>query len=170
MPQYICLILFAFTSILHNKLSAQSQDSLAKNTVYAEALGNGGNYSVNYERFLTRHFSLRVGIGSVTERTFAGPDAKISGPIMINFLMGKKSSKLELGVGVLAGKISSEFPERDNKAFSYPTGLLGYRYQNPKGGILLRAGTMPFYIPKEKTGGPKKGPYLGFGVSLGYAF
>ena len=53
-------------------LFAQTQDSTqiiyrtARNIVFVEGLGNGGYYSVNYERFLLDAISLRVGFSTFT--------------------------------------------------------------------------------------------------------
>lgn len=151
-------------------LRAQSKGGFARNSVFAELGGNSGSYSLNYERFLTRHFSLRVGAGHFGKKILGGPESEIAVPVMINFFLGKRSSKLELGLGLLAGKTSSDIPEQDNRSFSHLTSFLGYRYQKPEGGLLLRGGIVQINVLEEYVGGPMKGSKIGLGISAGYAF
>lgn len=66
----------ALVVVLFSSLTLSAQDSTAvapdsslidysitaKNTVYAELAGNGGLYSVNYDRLVTRNISVRAGV------------------------------------------------------------------------------------------------------------
>lgn len=67
------------------------------NTVFIEALGNGGSGSVNFERRLTQNpcLTARVGVGFYTESSFY---ATI--PLSLQYLIKlKKNNFIETGVG-----------------------------------------------------------------------
>lgn len=168
------IILFLFWG---HSLSAQNE--AAKNGIYLELLGNGIIYSVNYERFFNEQFSIRAGFGtfSVGGTFFFFPLAinMTTFPILGNYFYGSGSNKLELGAGVLLGstKIVSGFDnDRDQRSTIFDlTAFTGYRYQNPNGGFIFRAGLTPFLT---LSGGDEENREKGFalsgGISFGYAF
>ncbi len=68
-----------------------SQIEQSRNAIYLEALGVGGFYSINYERFIDDNYTLRIGYSSwtvkaLTTQSFTGV------PIMLNYLYGEKHS------------------------------------------------------------------------------
>lgn len=162
----ILLVMFTF--------SARSQEQVAKNAVYLEIFGNGGPYSVNYERAITQKFLLRVGFASLSSsEDFGGESSKTTIPVMINSLFGSGNHKLEAGAGVLLGsekytgdETLTGRPESKETIFAL-TGVAGYRYQKPSGGLILRAGLTPFL-----NIGDSEYPDFNFsaGGSIGYAF
>ena len=125
----------------HNA-NARKTDSSAMNAVYFELAGNAVFYSVNYDRMLTEHFSLRAGI--------EGMDAfhTMAVPLMINYLFGSGDHRLELGLG---GVFFSEADDGllwyrnlfTTRVTSYTTATVAYRFHPKGGGFLFRIGFTP---------------------------
>lgn len=164
--------------VLFSGISVQAQEEFAKNGAYFELGGNGGLYSINYERFLSSNVSIRGGFASfstwgiffnllaVNITTF---------PVLVNYFYGTGSHKLELGAGVLLGtsKVTSALNNQENKSSAIfdLTAVVGYRYQKPEGGIIFRAGLTPFLaLTGEEDEYPQEGFTLSGGISIGYAF
>ena len=127
------------------------------NSVYIEVLGNGGFYSVNYDRLFCNYFGVRVG-ASYIHLGDAGQYASF--PLMANFFIGKKKHKLEMGAGftIMNEAPPGDFSHPDTKYFR--TATLGYRYQSKEN--FFRIGFTPLYTGYEIIP-------LG-GVSFGFAF
>lgn len=144
---------------------SQAQD-FARNSIFLELGGNGALYSLNYDHKFFDHASARVG-GMYLPLSAEDSDDRVNValfPIMINYLVGSGSSRLEVGIGTLAGYVSGN---ADNENFSEGavgglTGTLGYRLQPVDGGFLFRIGVTPF-----TTGA---GIQLWGGLSLGATF
>jgi hypothetical protein len=142
-----------------------------------EILGNGGVYSLNVERKLGSNFYGRVGVGTWENENFFefGESSFVVFPVMGNMLLGKGSSKLEIGAGFLFGRYNFESAfgeENDREAtiFSF-TGVVGYRYHNPAGGFMARIGLTPFLdLTGDENAYPDTGLFLSGGVSVGYSF
>ncbi len=77
------------------------------NNIYAEALGTGLVYTLNYERLLSQSFGLRVGFGylPVSAEKKSGAtvsESATSAPLTLSwFPFGASSSKLEIGAGFI---------------------------------------------------------------------
>jgi len=101
---------------------------------------DGTSALLNYERLLIQNLNLRLGFGY-----FAIPENKgftaLQIPVTINYLSGKSNNHFELDVG---GRLTY-FKYALNKYMfpnEYMVSLvfnLGYRYQNPSGGIICKA-------------------------------
>lgn len=150
--------------------------AFARNSVYVEFLGPGILYSINYDRRLTEHIGFRAGISawsidSLDLIFLQITDFKYrSFPLTINYLTGKKSSHLELGIGVMPIFVEGTFQvfyflgssTGDKTSSLLGIGTLGYRYQHPRGGMVVRAAANPIFN--------RSGASLSFGFSLGFAF
>jgi hypothetical protein len=148
----------------------------AKNAVYLELLGNGGLYSINYERALLDNVTARVGFSYFSVGATAADgsgqqsSAKISlmtAPIMANYLVGGKSHNLELGAGALVVYASGEASGGGASSSAEGVGIagtatVGYRYQPQDGGFLFKAGFTPLVTESGFQGWG--------GLSLGGAF
>lgn len=138
-----------------------ANNPLAKNAVYLELFGSGGAYyNVGYDRLLVRNNPLSVrGIVGFQYNNIDGgiPDeGGFSFAPQITLLYGYKHH-LELGIGLI------NVPGQ----FTNPTFRIGYRFQKPTGGFLIKAGFTPIYFPNGFFGSP----FLPWGgVALGYAF
>jgi hypothetical protein len=149
----------------------------SRNNAYLELLGNGGVYSINYERIVVENVALRLGFGAFKSGTLFGEGTQsiVTVPVMVNFLSGKKKGKFEAGAGFLFGrqKFRSSFGSGNNTASPILdlTGVIGYRHQPSTKGFMYRVGLTPFYALK---GGDDPYPDSGFslsgGVSVGYSF
>jgi hypothetical protein len=162
-------------------LPAPSEPALAHdaadNTVFAEVLGNGLLYSINYERrvvlsgidlglrggasFFTYKVAKDEGTGNLTLATF---------PLVVSAYFGPPRHKLQLGIGATWLYVSTSTDNTGTKFSGGEDGLglaatavVGYRYVPPGGGFTFGAG----FTPLVRTG---KGVLAWGGLSGGYAF
>lgn len=137
------------------------KSSIEKNTFYFELGGNGGFYSVNYDRIILRvkivHLSIRTGYSVFPSKN--NEDFNYIIPLEAILLFGEKNNFLELG----AGK-SIEY-ESNNNSSNITTFRFGYRYISDKG-LMARAGVVPIVF--SLFGNDVVGIWAGLGI--GYAF
>jgi len=118
---------------------------LAKNTVFAELLGNGGLYSINYERLFPlqkNNFGIAARVGYAywgnpngTAYTFSYQTI----PVELSALYGH-THKAELGLGYTPLFMRSGTLLYDVR---HVVGLrVGYRFQQPEGGFFFKCGFM----------------------------
>jgi hypothetical protein len=160
-----CLFLIAFF-LLSGTVFGQtdlkgrgSNVDFRKNSLYLELLGNGGVYSVNYDRMIPMNvreiISLRVGLSTMYEK-----DSEILHPGFVS------------EVGVLSGGVLHFFDAGLGYTMfqGFPDRLIifraGYRYMGTKG-FMFRAA--PMYIYNTESG-DVFGDSLWFGTALGYTF
>ncbi|WP_040005511.1 hypothetical protein [Fibrisoma limi] len=137
----------------------------ARNTVYIEALGSGGIYSVNYERLLLTRpkqaYGVRVGtsyFGSPRTTVLVGELFTIVGG-------GNHHGDFGIGLGGFVRSNTASELIRRNGMYAVPR--LSYRYQKPNGGLMLRAGFTPI-IELSSAAIDRFGPW--FGLSIGHGF
>lgn len=138
---------------------AHQQERSAKNAIYAEGLGAGLYYSINYERAFG-DFSARLGFGYVSVGTSVSSASGTSGasgsasflsvPITVSYLgIGSKTNMFELGAGAtilnLGANASAFETNSSSRGSASATLVLGdiitaYRLQPADGGFFLRAG------------------------------
>lgn len=137
-----------------------SQSIKYNNNLFLEVLGNGGLYSLNYDRVIYGNISVRAGAGSIiliipiiSIKTF---------PIIINYRLYLKNNYFEFGLGTTVFSIppNTIFENKEIKLF-WLTGVISYCLQSSIG-INGRIAVTPFYV------GNKFIPYGGF--SIGYSF
>lgn len=93
----------------------------------------------------------------------APPKCAAAAPLEINYLVGKKASKFEMGLGtvVCADRYTSDNGAKPQMSCGLiPYLSLGYRLVTEKG-FLLRAGALPLFDFSDKQFGLY--PYLSFG-------
>ena len=156
------------------------------NNIYAEFLGVGLLGSLNYERMVKDNIFARVSYGGfsiestdyddywneVTIKTSINPLS-----LGAHYLMGNKL-KLEAGAGITYWMISVDGSLENSEAdvggisvtadggfLMYYTSF-GFRYQNPEGGLNLKAGISPIIVNVDGETGVLTWPH----VSLGYSF
>lgn len=142
MIKYLQIILFlsSFLFLSHN-VKAQKRA-----TVYAEAYGNG--YALSIINIDYRIGENDKGLGVRAGYAF-GETCDFLG--MVNYLIGPKNHKIELGLGVL------NFASRDELALISsdisegikPTANISYRY-NANNGFMFKVGWTPFIIDKNE--------------------
>ena len=162
-----------------------TEDDGRKNSIYAEFLGNGFAYSLNYERRLYRDeklaISTRIGIapGFITMFTGFGLPLEAN----ITFLRSPKGHMAEMGPGFTWFYGKSKF--RNEKREIVNTGFynvcdvtlrIGYKYVGPKG-FLFRAAFIPTFavvspsIVRDNNFFPMGKTFTPWaGISVGYAF
>lgn len=134
--------------------SAESEGRKAKNLVYLELLGNGGVYSINYERMLTDDLSARLGFSYLSIGASAGDTSAkanlVTAPVLINYTVGGKNHRAELGAGatlvyVSASSTGGGVGSSGEGVGVLGTGVVGYRYSPADGGFVFRAGFTPLF-------------------------
>ena len=154
--------------------------SISKNTLFAEVWGNSIFYSINYDRILINQekwkFTGRLGFGYyyVRDRKYS----VLSFPSEFTFLIGRSKHFFETGLGVSDYVETSSreyyyFP--DDKALHsvYLFCRFGYRYQRPQGGFFLKAGLTPLVALTDAARYPfNYSEFFGVfgGVGIGYTF
>ncbi|MCU0424514.1 MAG: hypothetical protein MUF71_02690 [Candidatus Kapabacteria bacterium] len=131
----------------------------AKKDIFAELLGNGIVYSVNYEWALDSLYSCRIGF-------MALPLYLYFLPITASYFIGQGEHRFEIGgggvpatVGTLKGEITPAF---------FLALRIGYRYQPLRGGFNFAATFTPFWDVGSNFWLPRVSPWGG--ISLGWGF
>jgi hypothetical protein len=127
----------------------------ASNVIFAEALGNGLLYSLNYERIIDKwNIGLRAGASyftyAVSTYGKSGNLTIITFPLVASYYVGTPRHKLQLGLGatILYTGVSSDstgtkFESERSGAGVSATGVVGYRYLPPDGGFSFGIGFTP---------------------------
>lgn len=155
--------LFALVILVSLNLNAQ----IKSNSLYFEAFGNGGLYSLNYDRLFTENLGGRIGFTYLPSMDFifSSVEDLIVVPLVVNYLSGE-NSKLELGAGIIFVSVNNIgfFGFKSGKGSSAVAGtaVVGYRYQPKDGGFLFRIGLTPFFSGN--------GAALSGGISIGVTF
>lgn len=122
---------------------AKRSEDINKNTVYLEAFGQGFAWSANYDRLFntekTFMNSLTVGLVFVPQSIDFGDGTYVGTPVSFNWLLGKKSHHLELGIGVTPMYVQSRYASKSQMLYVYASPKIGYRYQRPSGGMFFKA-------------------------------
>lgn len=182
--------IIVFGAILFVTISVMAQKRVQSLSV--ELLGAQNMAGINYDSRLKGNsgFGYRVGIGFGYGDNSGLFDQDIKGagvPIELNYLLGKKNHKLELGLGASLGiyhvKESTWYyyqpvpPETEGHDEQYTStsnlfgyfifGDIGYRYQRDNG-FMFRVGVSPSLNFGDKYGLKKSVfyPYIGLGWSF----
>lgn len=135
-------------------------------------------------------WGYRVGIGYGYGDNSSWIDQKISGvgvPLELNYLLGEKKSKLEVGFGASLGmyhikekswvysqpvppeteEIAERYESKENRFGYFLFGNIGYLYQRTNG-FMFRVGLSPSFNFGDKHGLSKSAfyPYIGLGWSF----
>ena len=145
-----CIIFLIVVFGAKNLLAQEAVEAASKNAFFAELLGNGIFFSVNYDYRLGNKFGLRGGIGFVGKNErfggsgFSYSNTALTIPLGANLLLGKNGKYFEVGAGITyvkgnEGVISEEY--------SPITGTLNfsYRYQPLGGGVMFKIGISPIF-------------------------
>ena len=165
-PSRIVLALGLVAGLSAMAPQAEAQQ-VARNSVYIELLGNGGLYSLNYDRKITDNVSARVGLMAFGGESIEGDRIGLSlVPLMANYLVGQGNHRLELGGGPVVAYAAGNIKEDGIGEFSdfgmIGTATFGYRYQPLQGGFNFRLGFTPLFSSSDVA--------PSFGVSFGYGF
>lgn len=165
------LLLF-FTWILCFSISAafaQSADNFRAPVAMYLELGGGAGFSLNLD-YLTYQSgsyksSVRLGAG-VAPTQLGGKTVFIpSVPVEILGFIGKEAKHAEFGAGYI-----HHFTSDPALTKSYFTGRFGFRYQDPKGGYVVRVSIVPLLYKDLERTQPGLTLSPGFGLSIGKSF
>lgn len=181
---------FIFGTVFSQELK-RSED-INRNTVYLEAFGQGFGYSLNYDRLLntdkTFMNSLTVGLTFIPQTTEFGDGIYLGVPVSYNWILGRNSHHLELGVGLTPMFVKSRYYPSSGRFYFYASPEISYRFQRPQGGVFFRVTATGFidlfHLEKQNlVGGSKYSissmtDVLGLdypifpwpGISVGYTF
>lgn len=134
----------------HHALSQQKNaDADANNAVFIEFLGNGGYYSVNYDRLFPWGelfaISTRAGFAFVPFQYEDSDQNYISHryPLELNGLVGHEPYYFEMGLGY------TPYYKQDGNFGHVILWRIGLRYQNNNPGVFIRAGFTPEIYEEE---------------------
>jgi hypothetical protein len=131
--------------------TSREQPKLAPNTIYAEGLGAGGVYSLNYERLVIDDLAVRAGFSYISMSLSAGSSSASASlltiPITASYI-GVRSGKhaLELGGGATLTSASAAGRTLGSSASSsglgaFGSAMVGYRIHPLEGaGFNFRIG------------------------------
>jgi len=148
------LFTFGAAMLLGVSPARAENERTARNSIYAEGLGPGLAYSVNYERMVHDQIGVRVGLSylSVSASASAGESSSSSSaswltfPITASWIgLSTGTHSLELGAGATLTYASASASTLGASASgsgmtAYATTLIGYRLQPPGGGFQFRVG------------------------------
>jgi hypothetical protein len=167
-------------------------ETLAKNSVFFEALGAGILYSVNYERMVLDELSVRVGFGYLPDAGSSDPSSQTPAsttswtfiPMTVSYVgIRARRSALELGGGAtLLFRNDSDIDSRGDVVSSGASvvplalAMVGYRNQPvDRSGFMFRVGVQAIVAPRSFLSGPLPAPlnlsvlpwpYLSLGASF----
>ena len=162
--------LFILLSLLQlpYKLQAQefTQNFRALLSLYLEVGGNSDSYALNLDHILYQREQwkggVRAGLGTNIFFMKEEPGVYPVVPIEAYALLGKTRNHLEFGLGY-----TRRFTDDPDLLQNMYFGRVGFRYQVPKGGLLVRFGLTPFISPEgkdDKTGKVAVVPRFGFSI------
>lgn len=147
------IIFTLFCVFAVSAVSAQNyQQVVKKNTLFLELGGNGGYYSINYDRIVLdkQNWKLAGRIGAMIYReelNYLESNHQLTSavPLELSYLRGKGNHLLELGLGLTPVYQNYVNPEesRVSEQLMLATGRIGYRYQRSEGGLFFKAGFTP---------------------------
>ncbi len=170
MKTFICYIAVLF---LLNLTLVRAQSPFVKpNTAYFELFGSGGLYSVNYERFLIMRpktaYGIRVGGGFWNRKE---PNFNTVAELVALTGIGKHHADFGLGlVGGFSRDRRVPFPDYQRRNHLYAVPRIGYRYQKPEGGTMIRFGITPFVAVSSQSPSRYYSYPLYVGLSVGQSF
>lgn len=177
-------LLFAFCTVI-NQCYGQSDQLINRSTgskklsnehsVYAEILGQGGIYSINYDRIYVKKntpVAFRLG-GSAF---YSDKVLVFNTPMSVTALIGKQIDYFEVGMGIShLYAIDTYFKDPTEYAMIYvlASPILGYRKQISKG-VMFRAVLSPLITVLSSERIDRKAPFYGslpwIGLAFGYSF
>lgn len=160
--------------------TSENDSTIRMQTVFLESGAASNGIGLNYERRLKSdpRWGWRAGVAwgygmEWISHVYSSSERIYTGSLGMNYLLGQKRSKLELGAGVSAGLYNSHFDikyygvSKENKFGYYLYGNIGYRYQ-ARNGFQFRAGWSPVTGLGTKHGLKSQADV--FYLSVGWSF
>lgn len=126
----------------------------ASNAIFLEGFGSGLLYSVNYERLLGEHFSVRAGFSyftyAVSSYGKSGNLSLMTVPMLVSYYAGWENHKIQIGLGATVIYMGAP-TDSEGTAFGgdragagiAASGVVGYRYLPARGGFTFGVGFTP---------------------------
>ncbi len=135
------------------KISAQD---VFRNSIQVGVLGEGGIYSVNYERIFAKDFTGKIGLSFINKNLII--------PILAGKYFGKSPNYFDLSSGMIFAYYRDHYDENIEhyQIGVYGTMFIGYRYQPVQERFLFRIGYTPIFNNHTF--------FHWGGISLGYRF
>ncbi|QCR20918.1 hypothetical protein [Pontibacter sp. SGAir0037] len=169
--QHSPLLAIPFLLLLSRPVKAQEwlHNFKAYNSVYLELGGNGDAYSINYDLVYYQNWyfkaAARVGVGTnlffLPEQTSVYPVV----PVEAIGMVGRKRKHFEFGLGY-----THRFTDAPEEVQQMYFGRIGFRYQVPLGGLLVRVGATPYVSPSSSFKSTGVAVVPRYGLSMGYSF
>jgi hypothetical protein len=156
MKKLVFIVVFLLTFSV-----SYSQEQTRKNAVFIEFLGNGGLYSLNYERQFLDKMVIRGGVSFYPEA--------IAIPLTVGKLVGRSQDLFELAIGSTILNFNASGESNPGTAV-FLTGVIGYRYQKPEGNFLFRIGFTPLINVYDVVGKEFESVIFLGGMSFGFRF
>ncbi|MAQ14378.1 MAG: hypothetical protein CMN30_06240 [Sandaracinus sp.] len=167
------------------RYEAEVIENRARNTVFAEGLGAGLFYSINYERLVHEDVGLRLGVGFLGLDGY-DPDDGVSVratlttlPLTVSYLgIGSTNHIFEVGGGatlmIVTAAVNDGVVSRGSGVGAFGTAFVGYRYHpSEPAGFHFRGGVMAvmarglsFSSSDPDRFGAIPWPYVGAGASF----
>jgi hypothetical protein len=163
LPCLVAAIAMSFPFAAH----AQTGGRTANNSLYLEALGPAGAYSVNYDRAVGP-FSIRGGLGYLPLSLGTNSDGSnasvtlVGAPITVSYI-GLGSFELGAGVSIYYFKSTIDSLKVHGDPGAAPVAIIGFRSQPKEGGLLFRVGLAPIVLTQFVRPIVIPNPYLALG-------
>jgi hypothetical protein len=153
---------------------AQGDQQQKLNAVYLEVLGNGGAFSLNYERMVTPAVGVRAGVANWSTQD-SEKTTVTTVPLTVSYVFDGRFAGMEVGGGLTLGSKKEE--ERPYHGGAWLTtesqtivdlaAILGYRWVRPSG-WLFRVAFTPFLALSGDY--PDSGFFPSVGLTVGRVF
>lgn len=151
------------------EIEVPGKEFIALDAYYLEIGNNSDVYSINYDRIVyTRDIfkaAVRIGLGTNIFFQENEPGVYPVVPVEAIGMFGRYEKHLELGLGY-----TRRFTDEPDLLQNMYFGRVGFRYQKPNGGLLVRVGVTPFISPENKSSSSGLAVVPRFGLSIGRSF
>ncbi|AKD05435.1 hypothetical protein PKOR_01155 [Pontibacter korlensis] len=141
----------------------------ALHAYYLEIGGNSDTYSINYDRIVYQRYifkaAVRAGIGTNLFFQEGEPGVYPIVPVEAVGMVGATENHVEFGLGY-----TRRFTDHPDLLQNMYFTRVGFRYQAPRGGLLVRLAVTPFISPESKSKTPGHAVVPRFGLSVGRSF
>ncbi len=166
------------SALVHGRATAQDTSVVlvdavpgSQATAFVEALGSGVYWSLNYEytSYESRAFAFHVRMGVCFWR-LQRSGSFISFPVHLGWSAGR-NHRAEASVGMTPFVVKADNIKGAGVEALFPVLYAGYRFQQPDGGLFLRAGALITPLAAIEAFETAKGKWVwNPGVSIGTSF
>ncbi|PTX18175.1 hypothetical protein C8N40_107215 [Pontibacter mucosus] len=141
----------------------------ARNAYYLEVSGSSDTYSLNFDRIVYQYYNfkaaVRAGVGTNLFFQEGEPGVYPIVPVEALGMIGATQNHVEFGLGY-----TRRFTDHPDLMQNMYFARIGFRYQDPRGGLLVRLAVTPFVSPENKSDTPGLAVVPRFGLSIGRSF